>query len=72
MLIARRRRGLAPQIKAMLNRLHEEGAQATSEIPARKRWRIGTSPEIAASNFWATNTGVALQMAEHRWLHREG
>jgi hypothetical protein len=72
MLIAGRRRGLTPQIKAMLDRLHEESVRATSEILARKRWRIETSPEIAASNFWATITGVAQQMAEHRWLHREG
>ena len=29
---------------------------------ARKRWQMMTSPEIAAQNFWATITGVALQM----------
>jgi len=62
MLIARRRRDLAPQIKATLDRLHEQGARATSEILARKRWRMKTSPAIAAQNFWATITGVALQM----------
>jgi TetR/AcrR family transcriptional regulator, regulator of cefoperazone and chloramphenicol sensitivity len=62
MLIARRRADLAPQIKATLDRLHEEGARATSEVMARKRWRMMTTPEIAAQNFWATITGVALQM----------
>lgn len=62
MLIARRRPDLAPQIKATLDRLHEEGARATSEILVRKRWRMMTSPVIAAQNFWATITGVALQM----------
>jgi AcrR family transcriptional regulator len=62
MLIARRRPDLAPQIKATLDRLHEEGARATSEVLAKKRWRMLTSPEIAARNFWATITGVALQM----------
>lgn len=62
MLIARRRPDLAPQIKATLDRLHEEGARATSEILARKRWRMKTSAAVAAQNFWATMTGVALQM----------
>jgi TetR/AcrR family transcriptional regulator, regulator of cefoperazone and chloramphenicol sensitivity len=62
MLIARRRSDLAPQIKATLDRLHEEGARATSELLARKRWRMRTSPTVAAQNFWATMTGVALQM----------
>jgi len=62
MLIARRRPDLAPQIKATLDRLHEQGARATSEILARKRWRMKTSPAIAAQNFWATVTGIALQM----------
>jgi TetR/AcrR family transcriptional regulator, regulator of cefoperazone and chloramphenicol sensitivity len=62
MLIARRRADLAPQIKATLDRLHEEGARAMSETLAKKNWRIKTSPEVAAKNFWATVTGVALQM----------
>lgn len=62
MLIARRRPDLAPQIKATLDRLHEEGARATSELLARKRWRMKTSPGVAAQNFWATMTGIALQM----------
>jgi TetR/AcrR family transcriptional regulator, regulator of cefoperazone and chloramphenicol sensitivity len=62
MLIARRRGDLAPQIKATLERLHEQGARATSELLARKRWRMRTSPAVAAQNFWATMTGVALQM----------
>ncbi|ANW03666.1 TetR/AcrR family transcriptional regulator C-terminal domain-containing protein [Bradyrhizobium icense] len=62
MLIARRRADLAPQIKATLDRLHEEGARATSEIMAQKRWQMMTSPATAAQNFWATITGVALQM----------
>jgi len=62
MLIARRRADLAPQIKATLDRLHEEGARATSELLARKQWQMKTSPEIAARNFWATITGIALQM----------
>src|SRR3954447_25016462 len=62
MLIARRRPDLAPQIKATLDRLHEQGARATSEILARKRWQMKTSPAMAAQNFWATVTGIALQM----------
>lgn len=62
MLIARRRPDLAPQIKATLDRLHEEGARATSELLAGKRWKMKTSPQVAAQNFWATITGVALQM----------
>ena len=62
MLIARRRPDLAPQIKATLDRLHEEGARASSEIVVRKRWQMKTSPMIGAQNFWATITGVALQM----------
>jgi hypothetical protein len=35
MLIARRRTDLVPQIKATLDRLHEEGARTTSEIMAK-------------------------------------
>ena len=62
MLIARRRADLAPQIKATLERLHEQGARATSEITAQRRWQMMTSPQVAAQNFWATITGVALQM----------
>ena len=62
MLIARRRPDLAPQIKATLDRLHEEGARASSELVVRKRWQMKTSPMIGAQNFWATITGVALQM----------
>ena len=62
MLIARRRPDLAPQIKATLNRLHEQGARATSDVLQKNRWRMLTSPLIAAQNFWATITGVALQM----------
>ena len=62
MLIARRRADLAPQIKATLDRLHEEGARATSDMLARKQWHIRTSPEVAAKNFWATVMGIALQM----------
>jgi AcrR family transcriptional regulator len=62
MLIARRRADLAPQIKTTLDRLHEEGARASSELLTRKRWRMKTSPEVAAQNFWATMTGIALQM----------
>ena len=39
MLIARRRADLGAQIKGTLDRLHEEGARATSEIIARKAGR---------------------------------
>jgi TetR/AcrR family transcriptional regulator, regulator of cefoperazone and chloramphenicol sensitivity len=35
MLIAHRRTDLVPQIKATLDRLHEEGARTTSEITAK-------------------------------------
>jgi TetR/AcrR family transcriptional regulator, regulator of cefoperazone and chloramphenicol sensitivity len=62
MLIARRRPDLAPQIKATLDRLHKEGARATSDFLARKRSRMKTGPEVAAQNFWVTMTDVALQL----------
>ena len=62
MLIARRRPDLTENIKGTLDRLHEQGARASAEIIARKGWSMRTSPEVASRNFWATITGVALQM----------
>jgi AcrR family transcriptional regulator len=62
MLIARRRSDLAPPIKQTLDRLHEEGTRALTEILVRKRWRLKASAAITAQSFWATITGVALQM----------
>ena len=62
MLIARRRPDLGAQIKGTLDRLHQEGARASAEITSRKGWSMKTSPEVAARNFWATITGIALQM----------
>ncbi|MEY9524006.1 AcrR family transcriptional regulator [Bradyrhizobium japonicum] len=62
MLIARRRADLAPQIKQTLDRLHDEGTRALTEVLVKRRWRLKASAAITARSFWATITGVALQI----------
>ncbi|MGY8666013.1 helix-turn-helix domain-containing protein [Bradyrhizobium sp. UFLA05-109] len=61
-LIARRRSNFVPQIKATMDRLYEQGARATSEVFAQKRWDIGMSAESSAQTFWSSMMGQALQL----------
>lgn len=63
MLLARRRRDLAPAIVATFARLHAEGERAVAETLVRRGWTLRTSPAVEARAFWATVLGVALERA---------
>lgn len=63
MLLARRRRDLAPEIAKTFSRLHAEGERAVTETLVRRGWTLRTTPATEARAFWATVLGVALERA---------
>lgn len=63
MLLARRRRDLAPVIAATFSTLHAEGERAVTETLVRRGWPLRTTPATEARAFWATVLGVALERA---------